>query len=484
MNAGAAELLPGDRLLDRYTVIDRVGGGGMASIYRAMDDRLDRIVCVKLLHLELEGSGSTSGHKVYEATFAHFQKEALALSRLRHPNTLRIYDFGYLPSSRRPFQISEFLEGGNLEEQVKLRGRLAQAEVSAILERICGAVDEAHQQAIIHRDIKPSNILFGKVGDQMLPKLADFGIAHSNLKKESPLVDDDDDDEITVGSIALFSPRWAAPEQLAGGKQDARTDVYALGLTAYFMLAGRALFEGNDVRGTFTGRVRGDELVGKLVRETRFAPALEHALMTAMASNPDARYPTPKAFFEAIRVPLAEVSSAPRAPTVVPPSEKPRTSHEPPPPNDSGPQSLRGFVARTRRVDVEEKIDLSFAGPNGDPVRFRVSLVPSASAIGAAAGRRYRLNIKGLNCFVRQSGRPTPAIVADRDGIAELISTAWEPLGQIGWSFGEERMGATGPGRAFRLSDGEMMVPSDQAKNPIAIFLGAEGDVVMMCADR
>lgn len=483
MHAGGAELLPGDRLLDRYTVIDRIGGGGMASIYRAMDDRLDRVVCVKLLHLELESSGSTSGHKVYEATFTHFQKEALALSRLRHPNTLRIYDFGYLPRSRRPFQISEYLDGGNLEEQVKRRGPLSQGEVSAILERICGAVEEAHQQAIIHRDIKPSNILFGMVGDQMLPKLADFGIAHSNLKKESLLVDDDDEDEITVGSIALFSPRWAAPEQLAGGTQDARTDVYALGLTAYFMLAGRALFEGNDVRGTFSGRVRGDELVGTFVRQSRFAPALEHALLTAMTSSPDGRYPTPGAFFEAIRAPLAEVASAPRPPTMVPASDKPRSSHEPPPPNDSGPQSLRGFVARTRRVDVEEKLDLSFTGPHGDPVRFRVSLVPSATA-GAASDRRYRLNIKGLNCFVRQSGRPTPAIVADRDGVAELISTAWEPLGQIGWSFGEARMSATGPGRAFRLSDGEMMVPSDHAQTPIAIFLGAEGDVVMMCADR
>ncbi|HEX7665808.1 MAG TPA: serine/threonine-protein kinase [Polyangiaceae bacterium] len=472
MNAGATELIPGDRLLDRYTVVDRIGNGGMASIYRAMDDRLDRIVCVKLLHLELEGSGSTSGRKVYEATYAHFQKEALALSKLRHPNTLRIYDFGYLPNSKRPFQVSEFLEGGNLEEQVKFRGRLSHAEVLAILERICGAVDEAHSQGIIHRDIKPSNILFGKVGDQMLPKLADFGIAHSDLKKQGG-----EQDEVTVSSIALFSPRWAAPEQLAGGKQDARTDVYALGLTAYFMLAGRVLFEGSDVRSTFTGRVRGDDLVGRLVHDTRFSPALESVLMTAMASNAEARYPTPKAFFEAIRVPLSEAPSSPRPATSIPPSEKPRSSHEPPPANDSGPQSLRGFVSRTRRVDVQEKIDLSFAGPNGDQVRFRVSLVPSAD-------RRWRLNIKGLNCFVRQSGRPTPAIVADRDGVAELISTAWEPLGQIGWSFGEPRMSAHGPGRAFRLSDGEMMVPSDQAQNPIAIFLGAEGDVVMMCADR
>ncbi|MGH7329810.1 MAG: serine/threonine protein kinase, partial [Polyangiaceae bacterium] len=297
MNAGSAELLAGDRLLDRYVILDRVGGGGMASIYRAMDERLDRVVCVKLLHLELEGSGSTSGRGVYQATYTHFQKEALALSKLRHPNTLRIYDFGYLPDTKRPFQISEFLEGGTLEEQVKFRGALPRSEVSAILERICGAVDEAHAHDIIHRDIKPSNIIVGKVGDQMLPKLADFGIAHSNLKKQRPATDDDD--EPTVSTIALFSPRWAAPEQLAGGKQGPATDVYALGLTTFFMLAGHPLFEGQDVRETFTRRIKGDDLVKKLLAAKRFGPSLERALLKTMAASPDARYATPKALFEA-----------------------------------------------------------------------------------------------------------------------------------------------------------------------------------------
>ncbi|MGH7286382.1 MAG: serine/threonine protein kinase, partial [Polyangiaceae bacterium] len=480
VNAGSAELLAGDRLLDRYVILDRVGGGGMASIYRAMDERLDRVVCVKLLHLELEGSGSTSGRGVYQATYTHFQKEALALSKLRHPNTLRIYDFGYLPDTKRPFQISEFLEGGTLEEQVKFRGALPRSEVSAILERICGAVDEAHAHDIIHRDIKPSNIIFGKVGDQMLPKLADFGIAHSNLKKQRPATDDDD--EPTVSTIALFSPRWAAPEQLAGGKQGPATDVYALGLTTFFMLAGHPLFEGQDVRETFTRRIKGDDLVKKLLAAKRFGPSLERALLKTMAASPDARYATPKALFEAMRDPLAGRASGRLPPPNPPPSSKPRSARElppsqPTPSSNSALEGIQGFMSRARRVDVQEKIDLSFAGPKGDAVRFRVSVVPSRD-------HEIRLNIKGLNCFVRQSGRPTPAIVADRDGTAELISTAWEPLGKIGWSFGEPRMGPQGPGRAFRLSDGEMMVPSQGAQHPVAIFLGNDGDVVVMCSDR
>src|SRR5688572_6869691 len=122
--SGEPELSEGMRLLDRYSILDRIGSGGMATIYRATDDRLDRVVCVKLLRTTLvEGSGSTSGRAVYEATYSHFLQEALALSRLQHPNTLRIYDFGYLggteepsasgePSASRavgaPFHVSEY----------------------------------------------------------------------------------------------------------------------------------------------------------------------------------------------------------------------------------------------------------------------------------------------------------------------------------------------------------------------------------------
>src|SRR5215472_7321415 len=206
------ELAEGTRLLDRYTIIDRVGGGGMASIYRANDDRLDRVVCVKLLRLELEDSGSTSGGSVYQATYSHFLREALALSKLQHPNTLRIYDFGYLGEGGQPFQISEFLDGGDLEQHLRARGAFGPDETLGIFDRITGAVAEAHEQRIIHRDIKPSNILFSRVGELLLPKLADFGIAQVNVKKREGSVDEWD----SVSSVALFSPRWASPEQLTG----------------------------------------------------------------------------------------------------------------------------------------------------------------------------------------------------------------------------------------------------------------------------
>src|SRR4029077_20263588 len=130
----------------RYVIMDRIAGGGMASIFRANDDRLQRVVCVKLLRLVLEpGSTGSSNESVYQATYAHFLQEALALSRLHHPNTLKIFDFGYLedPSIPGPghslalrCQASEFLDAGNLEQLVKREGPILPSALLSILEPI------------------------------------------------------------------------------------------------------------------------------------------------------------------------------------------------------------------------------------------------------------------------------------------------------------------------------------------------------------
>jgi len=488
----------------------------MASIYRAMDDRLDRIVCVKLLRLVLEGSGSSSGRSVYQATYSHFLQEALALSRLQHPNTLRIYDFGYLAESGRPFQISEFLDGGNLETHVKARGALSRQETGAVLERITGAVMEAHQQKIIHRDIKPSNILFGRVGDMLMPKLADFGIAHSDLRKRSrdPRDPNEVQDEHTdaVSTVTLFSPRWAAPEQLAGSAQGVVTDVYALGLVTVYMLAGRPVFEGSEVRGTFADRIRGNDLISRTLRDFGFGAELGGILLRAMDAMPEQRYPTPLAFFEAIRGQLAPAPgidlgapghgappppihgahgapASPGSPQTSHPPSSGRASHgAPTPPPPSSPQGApprplsAAAAARVRVIDVHEKLDLTFQGTIGE-VRLRVTLVPSPA-------QSFRVNVKGLNCFVKGAGgRPTPAIVASADGVAEFISTSWKEMGRVAWSFGIVRDPSPQGGRVFRIEDGEMVIPFSQATQCLALYLGQvlpsldgrEGDVVIMC---
>jgi serine/threonine-protein kinase len=542
---GEQELTEGMRLLDRYTILDRIGSGGMATIYRATDDRLDRVVCIKLLRTTLiEGSGSnnTSGRAVYKATYSHFLQEALALSKLQHPNTLRIYDFGYLDSTAQagapgasdpgaPFHVSEYLDGGNLETHIRLRGAIPADEALGILESISGALAEAHEHGIIHRDIKPSNILFARVRGALVPKLADFGIAHSDLQKKQREGAPSTFDGIeSVSTVALFSPRWAAPEQLCGSPEGPRTDVYALGLLAVFMLAGRVLFGDEDVRLTFNDRVRGDTLVNARLSQIGFGGDVGRVLAHSLVARADDRIATAPELFEHLREALKvrapnSIAPFPAEPTTQqlhqpgyaqqghphahaqqpPPHQhqaqhgsQPHTGQQVPAPQPEGGASGPGRLAleveasgslgaplvnapervtqygerRVRFVQVHEKLDLSFVDVEGGHVRVRVTILPGA------AGTPQKLNVKGLTCFVARRGqRPTPALTVTTDGSADLVSSTRVTLGELTWSFGH----ATPDGRVFIVDGRKLLVPYSEGQLAIALMLSPGNDLVVMC---
>lgn len=501
------------RLLDRYAVLDRIGSGGMATIYRATDDRLDRVVCIKLLRTTLiEGSGSnnTGGRAVFQATYSHFLQEALALSKLQHPNTLRIYDFGYLESTApggtepgAPFHVSEYLDGGNLETHIRHRGAIPADETLGILESISGALAEAHEHGIIHRDIKPSNILFARVRGALVPKLADFGIAHSDLKKRDRDGSLGTDDSPSLSTVALFSPRWAAPEQLCGSPEGPRTDVYALGLLAVFMLTGRVVFGDEDVRTTFNDRVRGDTLLDARLAQIGFGGDVGRVLAQSMRARAEDRIASAPELFERLRDALDV-----RAPTNIAPfPAEPAAAHvaysppagvpAPPPPPPSVPRGValslevegsgsNGAPAvqpapeqiaqygerRVRYVQVHERLDLSFVDADGGHVRVRVTILPGA------AGAAQKLNVKGLTCFVARRGqRPTPALTVDADGTADLVSSTVQTLGELTWSFGQ----ATPEGRVFVVDGRHLLVPFSEGQVAIALMLSPGNDLVVMC---
>jgi serine/threonine protein kinase len=487
----APELPEGLNLLDRYTIIDHIGGGGMATIYRAHDSRLDRIVCVKLLRNVIEGSGS--GGVIYQATYTHFLQEARSLSKLAHPNTLRIYDFGFLQLddetnegnvAPRPFQISEFLDGGNLETYVRARGVLKPIEILAILDRVGGAVAEAHSVGILHRDIKPSNILFSRVGDVLMPKLADFGIARAIRVK--PRDGEPEDTLQVLQAVPLFSPRWAAPEQLKNSDEGPATDVYALGLVVAFMLQGRPLFEVEDVTATFQDRVVGDAFVRDRLALQPLAPEVTRVLMAAMRAEPRTRTQTTFEFYEALShafgtprtslpSPVSHSGGVPQLPHPRKPTES--ISVEASFDEDRGAQRIappERWVAvgsrRVRIVETHEKLDLTVPTGNID-VRFRVTLLPGR-------GAHYRLHLKGLNCFVGRPGAsPSPALNADVDGAAELVSTQSVALGSLAWSFGMLR----GTGRVFPVAQGEVVVPFPQGSQALALDLGPDRELIVIC---
>src|SRR5262249_41772048 len=154
----------GDIVLERYRVVEQIGSGGHSVVWRGTDERLSRPVCIKVF------SGLAGESGVARTSYEHFVQEAFALSKLTHPNTLRIYDFGHLGAATpdgelgAPVQVCEYMNGGTLGQLVRDAGPQSFAETVRIIAAMCDALAEAHALGIVHRDIKPPNILFGSVG--------------------------------------------------------------------------------------------------------------------------------------------------------------------------------------------------------------------------------------------------------------------------------------------------------------------------------
>ncbi|MEZ4702038.1 MAG: serine/threonine-protein kinase [Rhodothermales bacterium] len=202
-----------------FTLLEKMGEGGMGTVYRARHNRLDRQVAVKFIRF---------GRFATEAERRRFTTEQRSLSQLAHPHIVTIFDSGFLDDNQ-PYFAMEYVEGMPLgaycdAHQLSIRRRIA------LFIQICDAVQHAHDRLIVHRDLKPGNVLVLPDGT---PKLLDFGIAK--------LLDADDDASAAAGT-RIMTPDYAAPEQIEGGPVTVATDVYALGVVLYELLAGRRPF--------------------------------------------------------------------------------------------------------------------------------------------------------------------------------------------------------------------------------------------------
>src|SRR5690606_21478156 len=262
--------------------------GGTSVVYRGEDERLSRPVCIKVFHTLRDKEW------IYRTTYEHFVQEAFALSKLTHPNTLRIYDFAHLPGpdgeDGAPFQISEFMNGGTLSNLVRREGPLPPAEAKDVVTAICGALDEAHSHDIIHRDIKPKNILFGTAGQTRAPKLADFGIAKSLSIDSAALVNRAGDTHVVAGRrLLMYSGLWAAPEQLIGQPVHSTSDIYSFALVIIYMLTGRCVFSSNDPSEAYRQRVDSDVLIDEVLSDFDLPAAVIALLKAACSTDPDRR---------------------------------------------------------------------------------------------------------------------------------------------------------------------------------------------------
>jgi serine/threonine protein kinase len=281
-----AAIKPGDVVLDRYRVVEQIASGGHSVVFRGTDERLSRPVCIKLF----SGLGGKSG--VGRTSYEHFVQEAFALSRLTHPNTLRIYDFGHLGTKDEdgmPLQVCEFMNGGTLTNMVREQGPQPLAEMVRVIGAMCAALGEAHGLGIVHRDIKPQNILFGTVGGNRLPKLADFGIAKWSADEREPAKRAEDTAIVAGQKLAMYSPSWAAPEQLAGQPVSAATDIYSIAVVAIYMLTGKAIFAEEDVYAGYKKRRQSEQPIQEALSAVSAPRSLIALLSRALAFDPKKR---------------------------------------------------------------------------------------------------------------------------------------------------------------------------------------------------
>lgn len=210
------------KLLDnRYEILELIGSGGMALVYKAKCHRLNRMVAVKILKDE---------HLRDEDFRKRFKDEAQAVAMLSHPNIVSIYDVS--KTGGIEYIVMELIEGISLKEYMKRKGILSWKETLYFASQVANALEHAHSRGIIHRDIKPHNIMILRDGTL---KVADFGIARLVMKKQQSLMQE-----------ALGSVHYVSPEQAKGSYIDARTDIYSLGVVMYEMLTGRLPFEGDN----------------------------------------------------------------------------------------------------------------------------------------------------------------------------------------------------------------------------------------------
>jgi len=268
------------RRLGQYTLMEKLGEGGMGVVYRASHAMLRRPTAIKLL---AESGG---------ASLARFEQEVQLLARLNHPNTVTIHDYGRT-SDGSFYYAMELLDGMDLERLVATDGPQPPARVIHILKQAVRGLAEAHDVGLVHRDIKPANIFLCKRwGDPDFVKVLDFGLAKDNAASRAA---------VTGETTVLGTPLYISPEALAGANHaDARSDIYSLGAVAYYMLAGRPVFEGPSALEVFAQHLRTSPVPPAVRLGKPLQADLEAIVLRCLAKSPAERYQTAGEMWDAL----------------------------------------------------------------------------------------------------------------------------------------------------------------------------------------
>jgi serine/threonine-protein kinase len=370
--------------IGRYSLTEKLGGGGMATVYRGRDPRLAREVAVKLLLSSIQDD---------PALRERFEREAHTIARLEHPAIVPVYDFG--DDQGQLYLVMRLMTGGSLHDRLR-RGPIPPAVAAQLLERLADALDTAHAKGIIHRDLKPGNILFDEHDN---PMISDFGIAKLTAQAGGATL-------TQTGSI-VGTPAYMSPEQVRGDADiDRRSDLYALGVIAYEMLTGRLPFEANTPFGLLLQQVTAP--VPRLLDTNPDLPgACQAVLDRSLAKSREDRYPSggamAAALSEALGVAGAHFMPAmgePQAP-LLPARE--RVAEPAPPPRR--PWAMPAFVLAGIAVIGLAIVGLVGAGLLANWWRERTGR-PTAVAISTPADRQ------GLGLLASSTPKPETAAPA------------------------------------------------------------------------
>jgi serine/threonine-protein kinase len=268
------ELLVGRTLEGRYRILERIARGGMSTVYSALDERLDRLVAVKVMSSALSADPAFGDR---------FSREARAAARLTHLNTVAVYDQGAQtgPDGHHVFLVMELVHGHTLRDLIRDRNGAAgaavpgftPAEALSVMQPVLGALSAAHAAGIVHRDVKPENILISNDG---VVKVADFGLARAV----------EADASATRTGLMMGTVAYCAPEQITRGEADQRTDVYAAGVVLFELLTGRPPFHGQSAMHIAYQHVHG-RVPAPSSRVRGVASEIDE--LVVMATDPDPR---------------------------------------------------------------------------------------------------------------------------------------------------------------------------------------------------
>jgi len=292
----------GDVLGGRYRLVELLGQGGMATIYRATDSELGRDVAVKVLHPEY-------GH---DPDFvARFRQEAHAAASLSHPGIVGVYDFG--TDDAGPYLVMELVDGEDLAALIRRNGPLPPRQAARLVAEVARALDAAHERGIVHRDVKPGNIMLTANGRV---KVTDFGIARAWA-----------DARLTLPGTTLGSVHYFSPEQALGEPTTAASDIYSLGIVLFELLTGRRPWEGDSAASVAMARISASPPSASEVRPS-VPPALDAIDRKAMAPEAADRFASAGAMAEALEAFLEEgrvVGARPAVPVAVGPTPPARS---------------------------------------------------------------------------------------------------------------------------------------------------------------